>query len=749
MTRVNVALNNFTGGEIGPYLDARADLAFYANSCRILENAIVRPQGGLFRRGGLRFIASVKNHDKKTGIIPFIFSTVQAYIIEFGDGYCRFYKDGGRIELFPGAPVEIATPYAASDLGGIKYAQSADVIYLVHPKYRTRKISRTSHTSWTIETVNFIDGPYLGVNTDTTKKLAPSAASGNITITATGHTPFVATDVGRLIRIKHSSTWGYAEITGFTSNTVVTATVKSNFGGTSAVADWQLGLWSETTGYAGAITFHQERLFFGGGTKVAPGRIDGSKSADFENFTPGPNDADALSYNIASDTVNIILWLISAKVLLVGTNGGEFRLSADGKLTPDNVQVARETSYGVADVQPAFVQSTAMFLQRGARKLRDFSYSFENDGYQSTDLNLRAHHLTGKGLVALSYTQEPDGVLWSARADGLLLGLTYLKSEQVMAWHRHPLGGKGIVESVASIPGPNGDELWAVVRRTVIKQTRRYIERLEQPLGLDGDLVQAFYIDSGLTYDGAVAAALTPGPGADVTETTDVIFTASAGVFSAGDVGREIRYHVAENPYAYPVQEAVEARAIITAYQSATVVKVKILAGFSGTLTAGTWRKSVTQISGLDHLEGETVQILTDGAVHPERIVENGTIKLDYPATVIHAGLQYITIVKPMKIEAGAQAGSAQGQTKRIDKLIMRLFRTLGAKIGRSMDKLDELPFRNFGGLMDAPPELFTGDKGTAFRGTHDQDADIIAVQDQPLPFAVSALLPRQDVGEG
>lgn len=767
MPRATPIVNSFAGGEISPHLDARADLQWYYSSCRRLENMIPRAQGGALRRGGTRFIAEVKDSNKRTALIPFEFSTQQAYVIEAGDFYFRFYKDKGRIESSPGVAHEIASPYALDkifDADGrlrLKYTQSADVLYLVHPSYAPRKLSRTGHTAWTLNTIEFKDGPYFDENTTGTT-LVTSSGGGTVTVTASAtagindNAGFKTTDIGRLLRLKNGANWSWLKITAYTDATHVTAEVKGGTAPTSATSAWQIGLWSDTTGWPSCVMFFEERLMFGGAS-ARPNRWDGSASGDFETFTPDTDDAAAVAFTIASDQVNAIRWMAPANKLILGTLGAEFAASGSGSIdasiTPTNVNVRLQTRHGVADVPPALVGSNSiLFMQRQGRKLREIAFSFEADGYVSEDMTIRAEHITRGGIIQLAWQQEPFGILWLVRRDGRLVGFTYLRSQQVTAWHQHPLAAGGAVEAIATIPGAasgGDDQLWLIARRSIGGQSKRYIELLEPPLFDEADPIMAFYVDSGLTYDGAVNATLTPGATQKGSE--GVLFTAGASVFAPDDIGREIRYHVAGDSGANPPVEAIEARALITGYSSGTQVTGKILGAFPSLdpIQPGAWRLSVRSVSGLAHLEGQSVQILTDGAVHPPKVVTAGAVPLDYPATVVHVGLGYRSALMPVKFEAGAADGTAQGKKKRISKVTLRLHRTLGCKIGRDAAHLDELPFRDYGGVMDAPPPLFTGDKEITFRGTYDTAGDVLIVQDEPLPLAVLGAMPVLATSEG
>lgn len=180
--RANIPIINFSSGELSDEMQARIDLAKYSNGCRILLNWIPLIEGGITRRPGTRFVAPAKYGDRVCRLIPFTFSTLQAYMIEVGHGYMRFYKDNGQIQT-AGTAVEIFSPYQEEDLPGIKYAQDADTLYLVHPSYPPKKLTRTSHTAWALEDVPFADGPFLDPNTDDTWKI--TAAGGQLIVNGT------------------------------------------------------------------------------------------------------------------------------------------------------------------------------------------------------------------------------------------------------------------------------------------------------------------------------------------------------------------------------------------------------------------------------------------------------------------------------------------------------------------------------------------------------------------------------------
>lgn len=668
MARVSPIQTNFTAGELSPRLEGRVDLSKYFNGCRAIENMVIHVHGGASRRSGTRFVAGVKDSAAAVRLVPFEFSTVQAYVLEFGAGYIRVYRDEGRVETAPGVAYEIVSHYQQDELDELQFAQSADIMYLVHPAHAPRKLSRTGHTSWSLDEVPFTDGPYLDTNSTTTT-LAPSATTGTVTITASAAV-FAADDVGRLVRIANGSPAqnGWAKVTAFVSATQVTAEVKSAFAATSASAEWRLGEWYKAGSYPGTVAFYEERLFFAG-SGDRPQTVWGSVSGDFENFAPTGKDGtladdSAVTFTIATDQVNAIRWLSPGQVLAIGTSGGEFTLQAsasDQPVTPSNVQIKRQTTRGCAYTIPVRNDSVVLFLQRARRKIHEFVFAFETDSFQAPDLTLLAEHVTRGGLTQLTYAREPDSTVWAVRTDGTLLGLTYQRTQDVVGWHRHILGGgfdggPAVVESIAVIPSPGADhdQLWLAVRRTVNGATFRSVEFLEQAFDEDTPQQDAFFLDCGLSYTGA----------------------------------------------------------------------------------------PVSVVSGIDHLEGETVHILADGAVHPPTVVTNGAVELDYAASTVHVGLGYASRLQTMRFEAGAQDGTAQGKAVRIHEVTVRFWRTLGARVGFD-DDVDVIPFRTSADPMGEPPAIFTGDKRIRFNHGYTRRPRVTVVQDQPLPMTVLCIMPR------
>lgn len=670
MPKVSPIQNNFNGGEISPLLYGRTDIDQYKASLATCFNGIPVVQGGWMRRPGSYFVNEVKDSADITRVVRFEFSTTQAYILEFGDLYIRVYRDHGIVESAPTVPVEIVTPYTSAQVRDLKLAQSADVLYIAHPSHQKRKLSRTSHTAWTLTAIADVDGPYLSTNTTATT-LTPSGTTGSVTVTASavtginGGTGFQTTDVGRMVRFKHSTTWSWGTITARASTTQVTVSL-ANTTTASGTTSWRLGLWSDTTGHPACVTFFEDRLWWAG-SPAAPQRLDGSKTGDYENHGPSATDgtladSDGIAISLNSNDVQVIRWMLDdEKGLLVGTVKGEWIVrpsSQSEALTATNASAKQSTSHGSANIQALRAGKAALFVTKSKRRLRELAYVFEADGFRSPDMTVLSEHITRGGILDMAFAQDPQPIIWCVRNDGTLIGFTYDRDQKVLGWHRHTLGGGGIIESVATVPSPDGvrDELWMVVRRTIDGSTVRYVEYLTPPFERGDTPEDAIYLDCALTYDGAPA----------------------------------------------------------------------------------------TTISGLDHLEGETVTILADGASHPTREVVSGEITLDRAASTVQVGYAYNSDGQCLRMEVGAADGTAQGKTQRTHRVVFRLHETLGLKVGPSFARLDTIPFRSSGDDTATAVPLFSGDKGDfSWPGDYTSENYVCWRFDGPFPGTVLAIMPQ------
>ena len=577
MGKALLSVPSFTAGELSPRMEGRTDFQKYYSAGTIINNFVVQPHGPVTRRPGSVFVSEVKNSAHNTRLIPFSFSTTQTYILEFGDQYIRFYKDSGQITS-GGSAYEISSPYLHTEIFDIKFAQSADVMYITHPNHPTKKLSRTGHTNFTLATVSFTEN-------------------------STTH------------------------------------------------------LLNGTGNYPKCVSFFEQRLVFAG-TINNPQTLWFSKSGDYENFTTGTADADAMIYTIASNQVNAIESIKATRTLIVMTTGGEFTVTSGATqdpITPTNLNIRKQSNYGSAGVDAISVGNSTLFLQRAKRKIRELAYNFDSDSYIAPDLTILAEHITDSGVVQMDYQQEPFSIVWCVRDDGKLVGLTYNRLQDVVAWHGHDFGGTDAkCKSVAVIDIDTAeDQVYVIVERTIDGATKKYVEYLST-YDFNSSLTEFHFVDSGLAYSGS----------------------------------------------------------------------------------------STTTLSGLSHLEGQTVKVIVDGATHPDRTVSSGSISLERSATTAKVGLGFISTLQTMRLDEGFR-GTDQTKTKRIYDVTVRFFETVGAKVGPNETNLDEIPFRDSSASMTAPVPLFTGDKETEFPSDYGTDGFVLVKQEQALPMTILALYPR------
>jgi hypothetical protein len=235
---------------------------------------------------------------------------------------------------------------------------------------------------------------------------------------------------------------------------------------------------------------------------------------DFPNFGVSDplQDDDAIDATILADSINVVNWIAEGTDLFVGATAAIRTIGATtstSAFSPTNIRQKRETNYGASSVQPVRVGTTALYSGYYRNDIREISYSFDVNGYVSQDLSILSEHIPAKGVKQLTYAQTPDSVVWMVMDDGSLAGMTYERDQEVVAFHRHPIGGTSVtVESVAAIPGTDRDEVWLSVKRTVNGGTVRYIERLSAGILDTQGMASATFLDSFLTYSGSSTSTL-------------------------------------------------------------------------------------------------------------------------------------------------------------------------------------------------------------------------------------------------
>lgn len=542
---------------------------------------------------------------------------------------------------------------------------------------------------------------------------------------------------------QHSG-FGIAQITGVTSGTVATATIISRLP-TSVVSlgsyKHAFGAWGGDQGYPSAVTYFQNRQVFGG-TTAQPQTTWMSRIGNYRDFgTSQPIIADdAITFPIPGRQVNAVRHFVEIDKLAILTSGSEWVVSGgqEDVITPETVAVKPQGRRGSAAVPPLIVGNTVLYIQDKGKTIRELAFDFASDTYTGQDLTQLAGHLfANHRLVEWCYQQVPFQVVWCVRDDGALLGMTYLKEQQVVGWHPHHTDGA--FESVACISEAGEDVLYCIVRRSINGATRRYIERLNtRTFATPADW---FFVDSGLTYDGRNTGSTTM----TLATTTDWtyqqgVFTvsASAATFAAGDIGAEVHF---------PVGDQVIRMAII-GFTSSTAVSARanrdIPAALQGLATTE-WSLARRAFAGMDHLEGKTCNVLADGNVHPQSTVVSGSLALQYAAAVVHAGLPITADIETLSITMSTPE-TILDKKKLITALRMVVEETRGLRVGPDVDHLVEIKQRNAENY-DAPTAAATGILEERIPAAWSKDGRVFVRQSDPLPATVLAIIPDVAVG--
>lgn len=676
MTSTRTFKTSFNGGELTPEFFGQIADAKFQTGLALCRNFVVKPQGAIENRAGTSFVREVKNSASPVRLLPFTYSTTQTMVLEFGAGYIRFHTLGSTL-LSGGLPYEVATPYAAADLFDLHTVQSGDVMTIVHPNYEPRELRRLGAVSWSLTVINFAStllpptgatatpsgaGAYnyaykvtrtsddgltqsvVSNQATCTNNLFTSGASNQITwASPVGAIPGVTTYI---VYKYQGGTFGYIGRT--TANVLIDDNIAPDLSITPPIYD---PVFQAPGDYPAATSYYEQRRVFGGSNN-APQKIWMTRSGTESDMTFALpiRDDDRIAFRIAALQANTIRHVIPLSDLLVLTSSAEFRITSvnTDALTPSSISVKPQAYVGASNAQPVIINSNLIYAAARGGHVREMSYSRDANGYASGDLSLRAVHLFDDyELVDMAYAKAPLPIVWAVSTSGKLLGVTYVPEQQVGAWHQHDTDG--VFESCTVVSEGNEDILYVVVRRTIVGQSRRYVERLHTRRVVT--LADAFFVDCGATYSGA----------------------------------------------------------------------------------------ATTTISGLTWLEGKTVNILADGAVHPQRVVAAGTITLDNPATKVQVGLPIIADMQTLPLAAGIDPAYAQGRPKNINKVFLRVVNSSGIFAGPNTSRLVEYKQRT-NEPYGSPPRTFTGELEISVEPSWGQDGALVVRQSAPLPLTITSM---------
>ena len=677
MATIRTLSRSFAGGEVTPEFFGRIDDLKYQTGLAKCQNFIPLPHGPAANRPGFAFVRAVKFSNQATRLIPFSFSTTQTLVLEFGQGYIRFHTQGGTV-LLSGVPYEVATPYNAADLFDIHFVQSADVLTLVHPAYPPRELRRLGATNWVLSTISFV--PTLlaptGVSVTATRAVSPNNLRPYFYKVST------VGDDGKEESLASSQAQTNID------NNLLQSGAFNTITWSAASGAKRYKIYKEDNGLFGyigettALTFRDENI-------TADLSLTPPEASD--PFQGTGNYPGAVSYHqqrrAFAGTTN------RPQNLWMTRSGTESNLTFSLPTRDDDaiaVRVAAREANTIRHIVPLnellLLTSSAEWRVQSANSdvLTPSSISVKPQSYIGS-ANVQPVVVNNTVIFAAARGGHLREMAYNWQAGGYLTGDLSLRAP-------HLFDGFTLVDmAYAKSPYPL---VWAV--------------------STSGKLL-------GLTYVPEQQV------GAWHQHTTDGTFE-SICVVAEGDedvLYAVIRRTVNGNSVRYV--ERMRTRQFAT---QADAFFVDAGATYSG--------PAVTIISGLSWLEGKTVSILADGAVHPQRVVTGGVITLDNPASKVQVGLPIEADLQTLPLAFETQA-YGQGRMKNVNKVWLRVYRSSGIFVGPNVGELVEAKQRTTE-PYGSPPALKSEEIQVVLTPTWADSGQVYVRQADPLPLLIVAM---------
>lgn len=754
--RVSPIVNSFNAGELSPNLSGRTDIAKYASGCRISDNFLHLSQGPAVRRGGTRYVTAVKDSADRTWLVKFEFSATQAYVLEFGDLYVRFYTDEGVL-LSGMSPYEIVSPYALADLTNddgtcaLRMVQSGDVLYIANTKrtYAPRKLTRLAELSWTFTAYEPPQGPLLERNSSATTIYA-SAETGSVTLTASAAV-FAATDVGRLVRL--------------------------DLANLSEVKPWETDKAYDDGDF---LDPDVDLVRYDGKTYAATNDATSGTSPPIHEYGDAYDGKSGVKwryrdsgYGIARITAYTSSTQVTATVLTDAVSG----LNRFPRDVVGSGNATTRWQLGAWSDTTEYPGAVAFFRNRLFWAGRQRIWGSVPNDFENMAADFWGQVRADSAIWTQLQSNDVNEIRWLSEGRLLIIGTGGGEHTLGELTTTDPLGPGNIkIEKVSKRRS-------SAVQPESVGTTMLYVQRAARKLlGMNYDLEQDALVSSDLailsdriTRTGIVAMAFQGEP-------YQVLWCAlSNGALRAFTYDREQQVSgwsrttiggsgIVESVVCIPTPDGGRDQLwmiIRRTIDGETRRYVEFMeAPWEGEDADGTEGddqedafyvdsgltydgSAVTTITGLSHLEGETVQVLADGSVQTDKTVSGGQITLDRAASVVQVGLGYVSRLVPMRIETGSQTGTGQGKIKRVTKVTVRFVDTLRGKCGLFNETLDDISVRHPSTPMgEAEPIQALIDVGVLMPGGWNTAAEIEIRQDQPLPMTVAALMPEITVSD-
>jgi hypothetical protein len=669
---------SFNGGELTPEFYGQIGDAKFQTGLALCRNFVVKPQGPIVNRAGTQFVREVKDSTKAVRLLPFTYSTTQTMVLEMGAGYFRFHTQGATV-LSGATPYEIANPYAEADLFDIHTTQSGDVVTLVHPNYAPRELRRLGPTNWTLTTISFT--PTIQPPPNGTIAASSSGAGTNYdySYVITTFTPDLLTQSVPSFEVTCQNNL----YTNGAKNTITWGAPPGVPAGTQYAVYKKVG---GTYGYIGRTT--------------SLSLVDDNIAADL-SLTPPTYDSvfqaagdypAAISYY---EQRRVFGGTINAPQKVWGTRSGTESDMSYSLPTKDDDRIAFRIAALQANTVRHLVPLSDLIVLTSSTEFRVTSVS--TDALTPTSFSVKPQSYIGANNVQPVLINS--NLLYGAARGGHMQEMSYSRD------------ANGYISGDLSLRAIHLFDDYELVDMAYAKAPLPIVWAVSS----SGKLL-------GLTYVPEQQV------GAWHQHDTDGTFESCAVVAE----GREDVLYVIVRRLINGVQRRYIER---FASRKFTTLSTAFFVDCGMTYTGA----PAATISGLSWLEGKTVSILADGAVHPQRVVASGQITLDNPASVVTIGLPITADAQTLPLAAQIDTGYAQGRVKNVNKVWIRVVSSSGIFAGPDVDHLVQFKQRTTE-PYGTPPTLRTDEIEIDVKPDWTNDAAIVVRQSDPLPITITSM---------